>query len=74
MFKDIEILSDDDIKTEKILLGLRSQVGVNKSLLNKEELKRAEFLISENKLSEKNGTIYNKNYLLSDEVVLYILD
>ncbi|NQY23809.1 MAG: coproporphyrinogen III oxidase family protein [Campylobacteraceae bacterium] len=74
LFKDIEILSDDDIKTEKILLGLRSQVGVNKSLLNKEELKRAEFLISENKLSEKNGTIYNKNYLLSDEVVLYILD
>jgi len=74
LFKDVEELNKEDIKTEKVLLGLRSQVGVEKTLLSTEELKRAEFLIEEKKLYEDKGFIYNENYLLSDEVALYILN
>ena len=74
LYKDVEKLSEDDIKVEKVLLGLRSIVGVDLSLFTKEERKRAEYLVSENKISQKNEKIYSNNYLLCDEIALYILN
>jgi len=67
-----ELLSDEDKKVEQIFLGLRSCIGIKKSILNKDELKKAELLVSENKLIFKKDTFYNKNYLLADEIALFI--
>lgn len=68
----IEKLSDDDIKIEKIFLGLRSIVGINKDLLDPKELKKANILLTEDKLSFKNDKFYNLNYLLADEIALFL--
>jgi oxygen-independent coproporphyrinogen-3 oxidase len=67
-----EILSDASIKTEKIFLGMRSVVGISEQILSKPELKNAQLLVNENKLTYKEGIFYNDDYLLSDELALFI--
>ncbi len=67
-----EELSDEDIKIEKIFLGLRSIVGIDREILNGEELKKADILVQEKKLEFKNNKYLNKEYLLSDEIALYL--
>ncbi len=69
----IEHLSKEDIKTEKIFLGFRSIVGVDEKILNANELKRAKILEHEGKLKYKNGKFYNQDYLLSDEIALFVM-
>ncbi len=69
-----ELLSTNDAKTEKVLLGLRCSNGVSKNTFNKNELKKLQILLDEDKIMQKNERIYNKNYLLADEVSLFILD
>jgi oxygen-independent coproporphyrinogen-3 oxidase len=71
---DIEKLDNKAIKSEKILLGLRSIVGFSKELLTTEEMKRAEYLVNDKKLILKNNRFYNPNYFLSDEIALYLLN
>ena len=67
-----EILTEEDIKIEKIFLGLRSSIGVNKNILNNKEIQQANILYKEKKIYIKNNIIYNKNYLLADELALFI--
>ena len=67
-----ERLSEASIKTEKIFLGLRSIVGVSENILSKQELKNAQLLVDENKLTYEEGSFYNEDYLLSDELALFI--
>ena len=67
-----EILSDEDILIEKIFLGLRSNIGISQSILPKQYLKQANILLQENKLSLQNNTFYNQDYLLADEMALFI--
>lgn len=67
-----EQLSDEDIKIEKIFLGLRSSVGIDENILNKHERGKADLLVQENKLDFKNKTYFNRDYLLSDEIALYL--
>ena len=67
-----EILSPDDIKIEKIFLGFRSYLGVKEEVLNKEEHKRAIMLVQEKKLRQDNGIFYNRDFLLADEITLFI--
>ncbi len=67
-----ERLSEASIKTEKIFLGLRSIVGVSENILSKQELKNAQLLVNENKLTYKENCFYNDDYLLSDELALFI--
>jgi oxygen-independent coproporphyrinogen-3 oxidase len=67
-----EILSKKDKKIEQIFLGLRSCVGVKKEILNKNELKNAELLVKEKKLFLDNNIFYNLDYLLADEIALFI--
>jgi len=69
---DIEKLSKEDIRIEKILLGLRSKVGVDLSVFLESELKKVEYLIDEKKLIIIDNFIYNSDYLLADEIALYI--
>jgi len=67
----VEKLSKEDLLTEKIFLGLRSEVGVEKSILPKEKIK---LLLKEKKLYEKNSKIFNKNFFLADELALFLIE
>lgn len=68
-----EYLSSEDLLTERIFLGLRASIGVEKSLLSKEMNKKASYLCEENKLRASSTHYYNDNFFLSDELALYIL-
>jgi oxygen-independent coproporphyrinogen-3 oxidase len=68
----VEDLGDDDLKTEKMFLGLRSCVGIDISTLSSSELEQVNLLLSENKLILLNNRAYNPNFLLSDEIALFI--
>ncbi len=67
-----EEISNDELLTEKLFLGLRSNIGVDENILNEEMKKRADFLVEKEKLSKENGIYKNRNYFISDELVLYI--
>ncbi len=71
---EVEKIDLEDVKTEKILLGLRCSNGVEISLFNELELKKIDELVEFNKVYIQNNRLYNKNFLLSDELALYILD
>jgi len=67
-----EALSQEDIKHEKILLGLRSTVGFCKELLSDAELTKVQHLIEEKKITYHDKRYYNSNFFLADELTLYI--
>jgi len=69
-----EPLSKDELLTEKIFLGLRSSLGVQKSLLSEKMIEKAQILCDEKKLKCESTHYYNDNFFLSDELALYILD
>jgi len=69
-----EHLTPNELLTEKIFLGLRSCIGIEKSILSDEMIKKAQILCNENKLIEDHTHYYNDNFFLSDELALYILD
>ena len=68
-----ELLSQEDLLTEKILLGLRSNIGINETILSKEIKKNADFLVKHKKLNKTFDTYSNPNFFLSDEIALYLL-
>ena len=68
-----EALTPDELLTEKIFLGLRSNVGVEKSLLSEAMIKKANILCEKKKLLCDATHYYNNNFFLSDELALYIL-
>lgn len=68
----IEELSDEDLRTEQIFLGLRSYVGIKLSILTKTEKERVDLLVNENKLIRLKEKVYNPDFLLSDEIALFI--
>jgi len=68
----IEELTQEDIRLEKIFLGFRSCVGVTKELLTDEEKIKASILQKEKKLIFKDGCFYNPDYLLADELALFL--
>ena len=67
-----EKLSPDDVKIEQLFLGFRSCVGVDENILNSSEKKRAQILVEEKKLDFINGVFYNTDYLLADEITLFL--
>ena len=69
-----EYLSLEDIKKEKVFLGLRSILGFEENILNEEEKKRVEILIEEKKLFKKQNKIHAYDFLLADALSAYILD
>ena len=68
-----EHLSHDELLTEKLFLGLRSNIGIEEDILDEEMKKRADFLVEKEKLVKEKNIYRNKNYFISDELVLYIL-
>ena len=69
-----EKLSKEDTKFEKLFLGLRSAVGVSLDILSKSEIQKVELLEKEKKLYIKNNMFYNYDFLITDEIVLFIED
>ncbi|CAA6801253.1 MAG: Hypothetical radical SAM family enzyme in heat shock gene cluster, similarity with CPO of BS HemN-type [uncultured Sulfurovum sp.] len=68
-----EPLTDEELLTEKLFLGLRSNIGIHENILDKEMQKRANFLVEKKKLIKENTNYKNLNYFIADELVLYIL-
>ena len=68
-----EILTCDELLTEKIFLGLRSNIGIEKTALPPSMQQRAAFLCEEKKLNASDTHYYNDDFFLSDELALYIL-
>ena len=69
-----EHLTQDELLTERIFLGLRSNIGIQKSLLSEQMVQKAQILCKENKLKCDDTHYYNDNFFLSDELALYILE
>ena len=74
LFADVEKLTNEDIKVEKVLLGLRCSLGVDLDLFTKNEMNKINDLTIENKIEIKNNRLFNENYLIADELALYILE
>jgi len=68
-----ELLTEDELLTEKIFLGLRSNIGLEKSTLTNNIQQKAEILCDENKLKCDHIRYYNDNFFLSDELALFLL-
>ena len=68
-----EALTTDELLTERIFLGLRSSVGVEKSLLSDKMIEKATILCEEKNLLCDETHYYNNNFFLSDELALYII-
>ncbi len=68
-----EHLTSEDLRMEKILLGLRCIAGIDAGLLEPEELQKAKTLVTEGKLTKRNGLFFNEDFYLSDEIALFLL-
>jgi len=70
---EIENLSYEELTTEKIFLGLRSKIGIDINILTKEQKSKTDILIEDKKLTCRDEKLYNNNYLIADEIALYII-
>jgi oxygen-independent coproporphyrinogen-3 oxidase len=68
-----EPLTEEELLTERLFLGLRSKVGIKRSLLSEKMIQKADHLVQEKKLFCDATHYYNDNFFLSDELALYIL-
>lgn len=68
--RDIEMLSPQDIRLESLFLGLRSEVGVDLSILDSKNLKSLDFLISHQLVHVEENRLYASDYFLGDEFAL----
>ena len=71
-YEQIESLTNTDIKIEKILLGFRSVAGVNIEIFTQEEKEKVLDLINHKKLNKKNKKVYSTDFMLADEISLYL--
>ncbi len=69
----IEPLTPDDLRTERIFLGLRSRIGIEARQLDERQRERADMLIQEGKLYEEAGRYLNPNFFLADEIALFLI-
>ena len=67
-----EQLEEEDKKIEQIFLGMRSSIGIHKNLLSKNESKQAQILLKEGKLLLDGESYQNPDYLLADEIALFL--
>ncbi len=71
-FREVENLSEEELRLEKLFLGLRSKVGVSEKTLDSSGVKKAKELLKYKKLELKKNRFYNTNFLISDELALYL--
>jgi len=72
---DIENLTDEDFRIERIALMLRTTEGLPLSIFNKLEQEKIKILVTENlaQVTEKQLTLTNKGSLLVDSIVEHVL-
>ena len=68
-----EHLTKEELLTERLFLGLRSNIGIQEDILDEAMKKRADFLVEKKKLFKEDTIYKNSNYFISDELVLYVL-
>lgn len=68
----VEELSEEDARLEKIFLGFRSCVGVDVNILGDAQKLKVSILVEEKKLNKKGDILYNPDYLLADELALFL--
>lgn len=71
-FRQSESLNQKDLLLEHLFLGFRSIVGVDERALSSAQKEKAQILVQNKKLTHKNGRFYNPNFLLSDELALFL--
>jgi oxygen-independent coproporphyrinogen-3 oxidase len=71
-YEQKEILSSSDVFTEKLLLGFRSEVGVDMDLVLQNGYKDTECLIDEKKIYKKSNRLYSYDFMIADELVLFL--
>ena len=69
-----ELLSQENLLTEKIFLGLRSNIGIEKFSLPKKIYQKAKMLADEHRLTENKTHFFNPNFFIADTLALYLLD
>jgi len=67
-----EPLDKQALLSEKLFLGFRSCIGVDETILSKNQLQTAQLLCDENMLQHCNGRFFNSNFLLADEIALRV--
>jgi len=72
IYEEVEILDSEDIKFERIFLGLRSLAGVPLSLFDEKQKEKVALLVQEKKITIKNELLFNNDFLLSDEIALFL--
>ena len=68
-----EHLAADDLLTERIFLGLRSRVGIERRILPASIRTRADLLVRESKLTATETHYHNPNLFLADEIALFLV-
>jgi oxygen-independent coproporphyrinogen-3 oxidase len=71
-YDEIEYLSENDILIEKVLLGFRSIVGVNMDEFDSKVNKKIKILIDNDKVEQKQNMIYANDFMLADELSLFL--
>lgn len=66
---EYESVTADEQKTERIFLGLRSDVGVDISMVSKKQ-KEIDYLLEAKIIEIKNGKIYSLDFFLADEAAV----
>ena len=69
---EVEQLHHDEKKLEQFFLGLRSCIGIKEDILNPHERQRMQILLEEKKVTLKKDIFYNKDFLLADEIALFL--
>ena len=72
-YETIEVLNKDDILMEKTLLGLRCIIGCDISLYSIAQQQKIQILNDNNKIKIINNRLYAIDFMLADELSLYIL-
>lgn len=70
LYKEMEPLNDEELRFERLFMGFRSFIGVDSTDIYAKE--KLEILLREDKLYEKDGKVFNKNFFLADELVLFL--
>jgi len=70
MHRHIEYLNTDELRFERLFLGLRSRVGVDISDIKNR--KNLALLIAEDKIRQERNRVYCNDFFLADEIVLFL--
>ncbi len=69
-----EKLKDIELLTERIFLGLRSCVGIDKDILPLPMQTRANYLVQKQKLRFDGDRYHNPDFFIADEIALYLIN